>query len=461
MTPRSWRPFVTLESATVLGGTANGITMVAFPWLVLETTGDASAAAAVAAAAALPLLASMLFSGTIVDMLGRRATSVGSDLLSMVSVMLVPILAVTTGLSFASLMALAALGAVFDPAGMTARETMLPEAARRAGLSLERANGVHESAYGLAFLLGPGIGGLLIALVGATATFWATAVAFALSALLVATLRLPGAGRAPRSQRPTGLWSSTREGVVFLWRDTVLRSVAILTALLIGVWLPIEGVVLPYLYRELDSPGRLGLLVTAMSAGGVAGALLYTAFAGRFRRRTVYVVSAIGTAVPIVGMALLPPYPVMLALGVVTGLFYGPINPIVNLAIQHRTPERLRGRVIGLVSASAYAAGPAGYLLAGPLVDTFGVRTTFLAMAVGLVVVTTASLAVRPLRRLDDPPLPGSVGAPTARDRAVVLGEAMDAAVVGHDGAGSALVAEPAAAAAAAGVTPAGAAPRG
>ena len=125
------------------------------------------------------------------------------------------------------------------------------------------------------------------------------------AALLVSTLRLPGVGRLPRHQRPTGLWTSTREGVVFLWRDKVLRAVAILTALLIGVWLPIEGVVLPYLYRELDSPARLGLLVTAMSAGGVVGALAYTAFASRFKRRTVYVVSLIGTAVPIVGMALL------------------------------------------------------------------------------------------------------------------------------------------------------------
>ena len=71
-TARSWRPFVVLESTAVLSGTANGITMVAFPWLVLETTGDAGLMAVIAAVTALPLLVSMLFAGTIVDMVGRR-----------------------------------------------------------------------------------------------------------------------------------------------------------------------------------------------------------------------------------------------------------------------------------------------------------------------------------------------------------------------------------------------------
>ena len=69
---------------------------------------------------------------------------------------------------------LAVIGAFFDPAGITARESMLPEAARAAGLPLERANGMHEAIWGVAYLVGPGVGGLLIAVVGATNAFWAT-----------------------------------------------------------------------------------------------------------------------------------------------------------------------------------------------------------------------------------------------------------------------------------------------
>ena len=56
---RNFRPFVVLEAATVLSGTAAGITMVAFPWLVLQTTGDATAAATIAAASAIAALPAM------------------------------------------------------------------------------------------------------------------------------------------------------------------------------------------------------------------------------------------------------------------------------------------------------------------------------------------------------------------------------------------------------------------
>ena len=396
-------PFLALEAATVLAGTANGITMVAFPWLVLDVTGDATAAGTISAVTALPLLAAILFSGTLVDMVGRRRVSVVSDVFSMFSVALVPVLATTTGFDFGRLLLVAALGAVFDPAGVTARETMLPEAAASGGVPLERANGIHEAAYGLAFLLGPGIGGMLIGVVGVTSTFWATAAAFALSAVVVLVVAIPGGGRPAAHDRPRGVWASTREGFTFLWSDRALRAVAVLSSVLVAFWLPIEGIVLPFHYNALDAPAQLGLLATAMSGGGVAGALLYTAVAPWVRRRSAFVVALLGTALPVLGMAFLPPYQAMLALGFATGLFFGPINPITNIAMQERTPSVLRGRVVGAIGAAAYAAGPVGYLAAGPLVQGLGVRTTLLIFGAGLGATCVVGAALPALRGLDPP----------------------------------------------------------
>jgi MFS family permease len=405
---RNFRPFVVLEAATVLSGTAAGITMVAFPWLVLQMTGDATAAATIAAASAIPLLLSMLVAGAVVDRVGRRRVAVASDVLSMLSVALVPTLGAHLGLNFGFLLAVAALSATFDPAGLTARQSMLPEAAYTAGLGLERANGIHESAYGFAFLLGPGIGGLLIGLVGPTATFWATAAAFGLSALLLAVTHIPGGGRPVVHEDRPSLLSSTREGLSFLWRDRVLRAVALLFTLLVAVWLPIEGVILPVHFTEIDDPRQLGLLITAMSAGGVVGALLYAAIGKRVRRRTAFVVSLIGCSLPVLALAMLPAYSTMLVLGVLTGLFFGAVNPISNLVMQIRTPEALRGRVIGVMGSAAYAAGPVGYLVAGPLIDRFGVQHVFLGFAVLLLVVSVAAAFMPSLRGLDDPPVPGA-----------------------------------------------------
>ncbi len=101
-----------------------------------------------AAATTLPLLVSSLFSGTLVDRFGRRRMAIVSDVLSAIAVALIPIVDMTVGLTIPSLVLLAILGAVFDPTGLTARETMLPAAATAAGWPLDRANDIHEAVRG-------------------------------------------------------------------------------------------------------------------------------------------------------------------------------------------------------------------------------------------------------------------------------------------------------------------------
>lgn len=402
---RDWRPLLLVELATLLSGTGNGVASVALPWLILERTGSAVAAGFVAAATALPLLVSSLFSGTLVDRFGRRRIAIASDALSGVAVALIPVVDLTIGLTVVSLSLLAILGAVIDPAGLTARETMLPAAAQAAHWPIDRANGMHEAVWGVAFLIGPGIGGVLIATIGAVDTLWVTAAGFTLSATLLIFLRLAGADVPAPHGQPQSVWQETREGLAFVWRERTLRAVGLMTMVLVALYLPVEGVVLPVHFQELGSPGRLGLLVMAMSGGGIAGALLYGAVGARVGRHLVFSVALIGTGAALLGIAFLPPYGWMIAFAAVTGVMYGPINPLSNYAMQTRTPERLRGRVVGVMTSTAYAAGPIGYLVAGPLVDWLGVRPTLLLMTGLFLAVTLLAVPSPALRDLDAPPV--------------------------------------------------------
>lgn len=404
-------PILLLETATALSATGNAVTTVALPWLVLERTGSATAAGLVAAATAVPVLLSSLFSGTIVDLVGRRRVAMVSDALSAGALAAIPLVDAGGGLTVPVLIALAVLGAVFDPAGITAREAMLPAAAGAAGWRLERVNGFHEAVWGTAFLVGPGAGGVLIATVGAVGALWAAAGGFVASLVALAFLRLEGAGRPVTGTRPQGFARSTREGLAFVWRDPLLRSVGILSALLVGVYLPIEGLLLPAHFQAQQAPGRFGLLIAAMSAGGIVGALAHGAWGARLPRRATFVGALLGTAVLIVALALLPPFPVMVALGTLIGVCYGPVAPLVNLAMQTRTPEHLRGRVVGVLTSSEYAAGPLGYLLAGPLVEWLGVRGAFLVLAVAVLAVALAAVRVQSLRAFDQPPAVRSAAA--------------------------------------------------
>ena len=112
-------------------------------------------------------------------------------------------------------------------------------------------------------------------------------------------------------------------------------------------------------------------------------------------------VLTLGVAMTII--AFLPPLPLILALCAVVGLVYGPIAPIYNYVMQTRAPQHLRGRVVGVMGSLAYAAGPLGLILAGPLADSAGLKTTFLALSIPMVVLGLVALRLPSLRDLDRP----------------------------------------------------------
>jgi MFS family permease len=107
-------------------------------------------------------------------------------------------------------------------------------------------------------------------------------------------------------------------------------------------------------------------------------------------------------------MAFLPSLWLLAVLGAATGLMFGPINPITNLALQERVPSRLRGRAIGVVTSIAYAAGPIGFVVIGPLIEIIGLRAAFLTLALILVGVAFAALFVRSLDGLDEQLVPAA-----------------------------------------------------
>ena len=404
---KSRGPALLILSSAFLAAAGNGISIIAFPWLVLQRTGSAVDASIVAGAATLPLLFVTLIAGTAVDFLGRRRVAMLADAMSALSVAAIPVLALTVGsdvLTVVVLAGLAALGAFFDPAGMTARQSMLPEAAGRAGWTLDQTNSVYEAAFNLAYITGPGIGGLLIATVGGVNTMWVTATAFTLSILAMAVLRLEGADRPEPDDRPDGVVSGVVEGLKFVWHNRVLRTLGLIDLAVTGLYLPMESVLFPKYFTDRNEPAQLGWVLMALSIGGLIGALSWTVLSRVASKRTTVLTAVMTFGAAVTVIAFLPPLPVILGFAALVGLVYGPIGPIYNSVMQTRTPEHMRGRVVGVMTSMAYAAGPVGFMLAGPLVDGFGLHVTFLVLALPVLVIGLLCPWVPALRELDREP---------------------------------------------------------
>jgi MFS family permease len=398
---RSNSPLILHQISNFASGIGNSIVMITIPWLVLEETNSPAFAGLVAAISAVPGLLISPFGGWLVDHLGRRAVSIGADLLSALSVIAFPIVAITSGLSSVSILVIAVIGGIFDPAGYTARKTLLADVAKASNRELDQLNGFHDGFMGLSWIAGPAVGAGLISTVGAVNSFWVAAALFVIAALAIALLRVGNLGRDARElaiEMGEESDRSMRIGFQVLWNDKLLRTLTLAILVLAVVYLPTETVVLPTYFEDLGNPAGLGLVISAISAGAALGSFGYGWIISRVSRKTLVRMVLIGNAISIIPMAFLPQIPLLMAAGFLLGLSWGPFNPLISSLIQQRVPADQHGRVFGLQSAVFYAAPPLGMVASGMAVESFGVGNTYLVLAVILSITAIVALLTKSLR---------------------------------------------------------------
>ena len=375
--------------------------MIIIPWLILERTDSPAFAGLVAAISALPGILVSPIGGWIVDHIGRRTVSVGADLLSSLSVAAFPIVAATFGLSNPSILLIAVLGAAFDPAGYTARKTLLTDVAKASDADLNHLNGIHDVIMGVAWILGPAVGAGLIASVGAVNSFWVSAALFIIAALAISFLRVGDAAKESRETAEASgaeTDSSMRVGIKTLWDDKVLRTLSVALLIIAAVYLPTEAVVLPTYFEDVDNPSGLGFVISALAAGSAVGSFGYGWISARMKRKTLIRLILLGSAVSIIPMAFLPPLSVLMLAGFLLGLSWGPYSPLISTLVQQRVPAHLQGRVFGVQTAVFYAAPPLGMVLAGLSVESYGIKATYIVLAGVLSVTSILVLLTKALR---------------------------------------------------------------
>ena len=384
----SRRPLYLLEGANALSGLSNAIAIITVPWLIFERTGSATQAGIVVAASAIPGIIISPFVGAVIVHYGRKRVSIGSDLLSALSVMLFPIWDSLFGLTFASIATFAVLGAAFDPAGYTARKSLIPDVAKASNTSMDKLNSWHEAVFSGGWALGPAIGAIAISLVGAANSMWIVFVAFILAIILISMLHVGDLGLEHREEinDQEKFWSSTLRGLQVLKSDKAMYYLTISIVFLVMVYLPTESIILPKYFSDIDDPRGLGYVLSSMAAGSIATTLAYPKLVKHFKKRSIVIGSLAATSLAMIPMTLFPPIGLFVLAGFLLGLGWGPMNPLMNSVVQQRVAPHIQGRVFGVQTSLFYASGPIGMFVTGVSVDAFGVRPVYIA-AVSILIV--------------------------------------------------------------------------
>ncbi len=389
-----------LLSAILISNIGNTVARLAVPWYVLATTESPSRTGLAAFFGMAPLVFGAFFGGMVADELGFKRTSVLADLLSGLSIAGIPLLASMVGLPFPVLLALVALGALFDSSGDTARSALILGLADEAHMSLERVNSLEEVAIRLPLLIGPPIAGSLIAVLDASSVLWLDAASFGLSALVVSLL-VTVSGRTSREEFALGYGGDLLQGVRVVYKNPALLTVVRLNALTSAMLAPLASVLMPVYMRGIGRTALdLGLLIAVVGVGGLIGVGTFYIAGQRIPRRLLMSVGPLGLGAVALALATVPPYGVMAVAGFLGGIAFGPFGPLLTTIAAEQTPEPVRGRVFGTLIALATVASPVGVLLAGLALQVVGVRPTIALIGMCLLLLAAWTAITPKLRGL-------------------------------------------------------------
>jgi MFS family permease len=388
---RNYRLFFAGQVVSVSGTWMQNI---ATAWLVLALTHSPVAVGLLAVCQFLPFTLFGLFAGVVVDRLDARRTVIGTQAVSM---------------AFAGVLAALTLGGVVTAwevlllAGLRGTVLVLDAPARQALTfemvgrdELPNAVALNSSLFNAARVVGPAIGGLVVAVAGPGMCFAANAASFA--AVLAGLLAMRVDDLFPRSdhaERPT-LLRGTGEAFRYVWATPPVL-LALLMVTVVSTFSFNFNVLLPVLARQTLSggPDVFGVITACFGAGALLGALTAASLS-----RASWRVLVVGTAGFGLAQLLLAPVaelPLAALLLFASGLSFTLWTSNANSLLQLRAPERLRGRVIGLYYFGFNGAGPAGGLLAGWLAARGGTELAFGVS--GAAALAMAAVAVAQLRR--------------------------------------------------------------
>ncbi|WP_261663822.1 MFS transporter [Deinococcus sp. Marseille-Q6407] len=275
--------------------------------------------------------------------------------------------------------------AVTSPATSTLLPRLVPPE------QLARANGLMGMGQQGAQLAGLFLGSGLVALLGQGQTLLLDAATFLISAAALGVIQLPARVKAPVKE---GFWQAFRSGLQVLGRHPGFAMIPLLAFVLNIAFAPMQ-MLLPKHLASFGLGGNFyGVALGTVMGGMLLGSLSVTALGQRFGPQQALPLGLLAASLALAVMAQSRVLAAFFAALAVLGAGVALTNTAIAYLGQTLIPEEFRGRVFGLISATAQAGMPLAMLLLGPWADTAGSRVLWSAGAAVMLLSTGAWLYV-------------------------------------------------------------------
>lgn len=380
----------------IISFTGTWVTSVATGWLVYRLTDSELLLGVVSFSGHFPAVLLAPVSGVLVDRWNRRTVLLWTQSASMLQSLALAVLTFTGLIEVWSICALAAFQALVNAFDMPARQSLVYELIEDK-LDLPNAIALNSAMFNAARLVGPAVGGFIIALSNEATCFLVDALSYVAVLASLWRIRLDPAKLIYARYR---VWDGLREGSSYIRETMPIRSVLALVA---SIYLLGTSYIalMPVFARQIlaGGPGLLGVLMSASGAGALIGALLLAS------RRSV---SGIGTVISMCGFALGIAlcgfaYSTVVWLSLLL-LFCAGVSMIMlvascNTVIQMLVDASKRGRVMSFYLMASMGMMPLGSLGAGSLASSIGAPHTVALSGVSCLLIAVIFLRQLPQLR--------------------------------------------------------------
>ncbi|WP_327031731.1 MFS transporter [Micromonospora ureilytica] len=385
--------FTKLWAASAVSNIGDGVTMVAGPLLVASITTDPALVAGAVFVQQLPWLLFSLISGAYVDRLDRRQLIVIVNVLRAGALTALATAVATDTVTVAVIYAVFFLLGTGETLADTASGAFLP--AIVAPDRLASANARLSATFTVANQFAAKPLGAWLFVIAAAAPFGVNALTFAVAAVLVAKIRpVP----APPSRPRTGLRTDIVEGVRWLWRHHLLRTLAVSMGLGNVAFCAAFAVFILYTRQRLGlSDVGYGFLLTTFAIGGLLGTAVAARLQATFGATALLRAGLLIEVVTHVTLAATTTPLIAATVLIIFGIHTMVWGVIVVTLRQRVVPPHLLGRVGSVYSLLDLGGAALGSLLGGLLARVWSVTTPFWIAAIVMALIAVA--AWRPLRQ--------------------------------------------------------------
>ena len=386
-----------LWTGTVLMSAGQWVQQVTLGWLLYDLTGSSMLLGALNGLRALPFLIAGPIAGVAADRMDRKALLVQTQYVLIVTALLMGVLVASGYLQPWHLFAFTLLTGMAWAFHEPVRQSLVPGVVPKN--ELMSAIALNSMGFNINKVLGPALGGVLIAAFGPAGNFFVQSAAYAGVLLMVYWMQVPPT---PEEARHSSAVANLKEGLAYVWSNPTVFAL-MLAAYVPRVFAVPYQALMPVFQKDVlgVGPEGLGLLMAAPGAGAVLYVLLLSATTHGIRRKGVMLLwSLVFLGSFMILFSRISSFPLALVVLVAIGACQIMFMATTNTLLQMLTPDALRGRVMSLYMLDR-GLMPAGALMAGLTAHLIGAPATVAFMG-GIVIVLALLVAwlVPRMRRL-------------------------------------------------------------